>query len=325
MVKSSSKKRAGKRKVRKNTAPVHAGQTVSEAFATVLRYNFDRLARWQSSARSPEDTEGVHQMRVAFRRMRSAFVVFRAAVPKSITAKWVAEMRWLAGELGDARDLDVFILEALGAVDGKLQLEGRQELLALTEARRTKAYERARSMLDGERYAQFVSDFEAWLDHRQWLADELPAKNQKRLHANVVPFSRRVLDKLERKVLSCGSQINIDSQGEMHQLRIECKKLRYGAEFFSPLFEGMAEFIRHMKGLQDLLGVMHDVMVMPSLLEGLFANGATDRAAAEYAGGVIGWRTREYYQLLQGFDDRWNEFTNAKHPWWKKSSVIRQT
>ena len=45
----------------------------------------------------------------------------------------------------------------------------------------------------------------------------------------------------------------------MHKLRIECKKLRYAAEFFMPVFAGMDDFIGHMKGLQDLLGVMNDV------------------------------------------------------------------
>ena len=147
-------------------------------------------------------------------------------------------------------------------------------------------------------------------------------KKQKRLHSNIVPFSRSVLDKLERKVLARGSQIDTSSQDEMHQLRIECKKLRYAAEFFSPIFNGMVEFIAHMRGLQDLLGVMNDVRVMPNLLEGLFTNGS-GRKAAEYAGGVVGWRTREYYELLNTFDDRWNEFVNAKNPWWKKSAIVR--
>ena len=261
-------------------------------------------------------------MRVAFRRMRSALVTFRPAVPQEITHIWSQEMRWLAGELGDARDLDVFIDEALGAVSGKLLLEGEEELLALIQERRAVAYDKVRSMLDSERYAVFKKNFSNWLSEQNWLHEDIGRKRQKRLHSNIVPFSRSVLDKLERKVLAHGSQIDINAQDEMHQLRIQCKKLRYAAEFFSPIFNGMVEFIAHMRGLQDLLGVMNDVRVMPGLLEGLFTEDA-DRKAAEYAGGVVGWRTREYYELLNTFDDRWNEFVNAKHPWWKKSAIVR--
>lgn len=228
----------------------------------------------------------------------------------------------MAGQLGDARDSDVFIAEALGAVAGKLQLAGEKKLLTLIEARRAIAYEKVRSMLDSERYAVFIDSFGTWLADKQWLGEDIGRKQLKRLNSNIVPFSRTVLDKLERRVLSRGSQIDVSSQSEMHQLRIECKKLRYAAEFFSPVFSGMNGFIGHMRGLQDLLGVMNDVTVMPSLLEGLFTDGS-DRTAAEYAGGVVGWRTREYYELLETFDDRWNEFVNAKHPWWKKSAIIR--
>ena len=105
----------------------------------------------------------------------------------------------------------------------------------------------------------------------------------------------------------------------MHRLRIECKKLRYGAEFFTPIIPGLDEFIGHMKGLQDLLGVMNDVSVMKELLEQLL-HGECDPQVAQYAGGLVGWRTRQFHDLLNSFDDRWEEFTHAKHPWWSKSN-----
>ena len=117
-----------KKQKRKKPAPVHSRQSTSEAFVTVLQHNFDYLQGWEREARSWEDTEGVHQMRVAFRRMRSALVTFRTAVPQELTRTWSEEMRWLAGQFGDARDLDVFIDEALGAVTGKLQLEGEERV-----------------------------------------------------------------------------------------------------------------------------------------------------------------------------------------------------
>ncbi len=261
-------------------------------------------------------------MRVIFRRMRSATATFRSAVPKESTSYWADEMRWLAGQLGEARDLDVFIDEALGAVRGKLKLPGGEELLALAESRRAEAYEKVRSMLDGERYAQFKDGFSAWLTDSGWAVGEIGKKNRARLNSDIVPFARKALDKQERQVLSHGAHVDVNSASEMHQLRIECKKMRYAAEFFSPIFSGLDVFMDHMRGLQDLLGVMNDVAVMGELLEDLIA-GSPGHKAAEYAGGVVGWRTREYYELLQSFDDRWNEFVQAKNPWWKKSAIIK--
>lgn len=77
-----------------------------------------------------------------------------------------------------------------------------------------------------------------------------------------------------------------------------------------------------MKGLQDLLGVMNDVAVTDGLLEDLFSgNGDGDRDLLLYAGAVLGWRTCEYHQLLPRFDDYWDDFIGAKHPWWKKGSA----
>lgn len=309
-------------KVSKAPAPVHSKQSVSECFATIMQHNFDFLGQWEQAARSWQDIEGVHQMRVIFRRMRSATATFRSAIPKEITRKWSEEMRWLAGELGEARDLDVFIGESLGAVSGKLDLPGEKELLVLAEAQRAVAYERVRSMLDGERYALFKDGFSAWLASEGWLTGEISSKDQKRLSSNIVPFARKILDKQERRVLSHGAHVDVNSADDMHRLRIECKKMRYAAEFFYPLFTGMDLFIQHMRGLQDLLGIMNDVAVMGKLLEGMFSNGV-DQRAVEYAGGVVGWRTREYHDLLETFDGRWNEFVHAKNPWWKKSAIIQ--
>jgi CHAD domain-containing protein len=54
--------------------PVHTGLTVSEALAEILCHDFQAMLSWEEQARSWDDTEGVHQMRVSSRRMRAALV-----------------------------------------------------------------------------------------------------------------------------------------------------------------------------------------------------------------------------------------------------------
>jgi CHAD domain-containing protein len=115
-------------KKNKAPAPVHAEQSAEEAFVTIMSHNMQYLYEWEQAAHSWADIEGVHQVRVTLRRKRSALAIFRPALPKAATAGWAQEMRWAAGETGLARDLDVFITEALGAVAGKLELPGEQKL-----------------------------------------------------------------------------------------------------------------------------------------------------------------------------------------------------
>jgi CHAD domain-containing protein len=309
----------------KTPAPVVANQSVSDAFATILRHNFDYLLSWEKAARSWEDIEGVHQFRVSLRRMRSALSLFRKAIPKSARSYWSDELRWVAGELGLARDLDVFISEGLSTVAKDLHLGGSQGLLRLAEERRAQAYEQqVCAMLDSERYRRFKEDFPVWFDNRQWESDEPGKKKLKQLSMDIVAFSRKLMDKQERKVLAAGSPVDRYDPKKMHSLRIECKKLRYAAEFFRPLFMGMDTFISHMKGLQDLLGLMNDVAVMRQLLDDLLADEA-DHEILIYAGGLIGWRTCDYHHMLNQFDAYWEEFIEAKHPWWKKSALAQAT
>jgi CHAD domain-containing protein len=307
------------RKSKKNPH-LEPGLTVSATFQAILRHNLDYLEEWEQTARSWEDIEGVHQTRVAFRRMRSALTVFRLAIPKAAGQIWSDQMRELGNRLGRARDLDVFIDEALGRVRGRLILRGGDRLLALAEEHRAAAYEDVRAMLEGEPYAHFKQGFRRWLDGREWERAQLKGKQQRLLEGELIPFARKVLDRQERRVLEAGAHVDKDDAAQMHRLRIECKKLRYAAEFFTPLFAGMDEFIGHMKGLQDLLGVMNDVAVMRGLLDQIL-DGISEPEVPEYAGGIVGWRACEYYCQLDGFEQLWEEFTEAKHPWWKKGAL----
>ncbi len=306
----------------KKPAPVTAEQDVIDAFATIMRHNFDYLLTWEETARSWNDIEGVHQFRVSLRRMRSALSLFRDAIPKSARKRWSEELRWAAGELGLARDLDVLISEGLGSVAEHLPMPGANGLLGLAETRRAQVYERqVCAMLDSDRYHRFKEEFPVFFEQEQWEAAEPSRKQARALSKDLVVFARNLMDKQERKVLSVGSHVDRHSADEMHSLRIECKKLRYAAEFFRPLFTSMDGFIAHMKGLQDLLGLMNDVAVMQKLLDDLLEN-ETDHETLVFAGGLIGWRICDYHHMLNHFDSFWEEFTEAKHPWWKKSAVL---
>jgi CHAD domain-containing protein len=296
--------------------PVCHGQSVSEAFATILTHNFGRLANWEQAARDWDDIEGVHQVRVAFRRMRSACSTFRPAVPKRATRRWRRRMRDLAGVLGPARDLDVLVSEVLVPHGPDLQLPGLAPFSAAVDRARLRAYREVRRMLDGKRYARFKRDFPSWCAARAW--ENADAAEPQSLHAPIETFAAALLRAQYTAVQQAGAAAQPDNAVAMHRLRIECKKMRYLAEFFRGLFMDMEAFIAHLKALQDLLGVMHDVAVTADLVDTIVGKQA-DRELQRYAGALVGWRGHEVIALREAFASLWRAFVDGGEPWRESS------
>ena len=301
----TSNKRAAKRIRLTSKMPVSA------ALAEILRSSFDEMARWESKARSWDDIEGVHQMRVNCRRMRAALRSFRSAVPNAVSVSWTDELGWLAGQLADARDLDVFITEALTPVADQLSLPGRDHLLALAEQRRAAAYDAVRATLDSDRYGRFKQEFPAWFKARDWEQADLSEKQRKNLDTKIDKYARKLLYRLDSKVLESGAGLDRTDAEQMHRLRIECKKLRYAAEFFAPIIPDLDAYIRHLRQLQDVLGTLNDVSVMCRLLKELLA-GQSDPDAFGYACEMVAGRTREGCRLLASFEKRWQAFAKQR-------------
>ena len=82
-----------------------------EAVRSILDADVQRLLKQQNAAQG-DDPEGVHQMRVAARRMRGLLRVLRPLLDKLWVQTLSDEVAWLAGELGSVRDVDV-LFEAL--------------------------------------------------------------------------------------------------------------------------------------------------------------------------------------------------------------------
>lgn len=293
--------------------PVCRGQSVSEAFATILTHNFGRLGAWEGAARDWEEIEGVHQVRVAFRRMRSACTTFRPAVGRRSVRRWSRAMRELGGALGPARDLDVLVSEVLEPYGESFPLPGREQFLAAVKVARTRAYRDVRRMLDGDSYARFRVDFPVWCAARGW-EEAVGDKRAARLSMPVEAFAAELLDAQEARVLGAGEAADPDDATAMHRLRIECKKLRYLVEFFRGLFDGMEPFIGHLKELQDLLGVMHDIAVTEGLVKRILGR-RKNRELLLYAGGLVGWRSHEVFALRDTFASLWQAFVDGGKPW----------
>ena len=295
-------------------------QNINEAFESILQSNFDSMLAWAPIAYNREDIEGVHQVRVSIRRMRSAVSVFRKAIPREITDPWNAEMRWVASGFGPARDLDVFIDEGMSSMDGKLPLQGgADKLLELAVTHQGMAYAEIKTLMDSDRYKKFIDEIAVWIKTRGWFQEEMSAATREYLGTSIVGYAKKVLGKRFTKVLLSGAEMEKMTEEELHELRIECKKLRYATEFFHALFDArsMAAFTRQLKDVQGLLGTLNDVAVMPGLLD-IILEGEVDQEAHQYAGALLGWRGQQASQIHKQLLKPWHTFANTASPWRKR-------
>ncbi len=280
---------------------------VSEALSAILAHHIALMGSWEAQARSWEDIEGVHQMRVQGRQLRAALSAFRSAVPKSVSQPWRDELGWVASQLGAARDLDVFIDEFLASVHAKLPLSGAEPLRARAETKRSQAYEQVRAMLDSPRYAEFKRGFRDWIERRRWEETALDDKHRANLERPLKPYARRLIKQLKQRTLQAGMGIDTRDPEQMHWLRIQCKKLRYAAEFFVPIDPDLTQLIVYLKDLQTLLGELNDAAVMRGLVDALLED-SEDPDLLRYGGALIGWRTCRCEGLLGEFDRYWRAF-----------------
>jgi CHAD domain-containing protein len=302
----------------KSAAPIKPGMTVLEAFQTIMGHYFKYMEGWVPVVRKGNNIRGVHQFRVSFRQMRSAVGIFRGAIPRELTQSMALEMKWIASQFGPARDSDVFINEILGTMSGKIGPKaGEKSLAELTRKYNKKAYAQAASALDSKRFKQLANRFQGW--HNGKFDGKISPAAQKSMKGNIMDYARAELDRRMDKVLARGAKINSMSDVQLHELRIECKKIRYATEFFTPLFGkgAMANFIANLKALQGTLGTLQDAAVMPALLDAITA-GNKDADVKKYCANLIEWRTENQKKSFkQQLTKQWQAFSKTKRPWKK--------
>jgi triphosphatase len=236
--------------------------TVAEAFRTIARSCLRQIV---ANARGVREgcAEAVHQMRVGRRRLRAGISLFADVVAGQECDDVKNELRWLAGELGPARDLDVFaadVLEPLRAArpDDPEVAAAHRDFVARHKA----AYARATGAVGSDRFRQMLLDLAAWIETGDWAEGKSAAARPVTEHA------AQQLSGLRRKIKKAGRHLR-----ERHRVRIRAKRLRYGTEFFAATFPGKKSDKRREKSLaalqtlQDTLGILNDIATRRAMLE----------------------------------------------------------
>lgn len=229
-----------------------AGDVVRRAIATSVT----RLAVHDPVVRLDTDPEGVHQARVATRRLRSDLRTFRPLVDVEATARLRQELRWIAGLLGFVRDGDV-LLERMRRRAAGLHEEharGAAEVLSTLERHRDVAHAQLLTALRERRYLDLLDRLVAEAN----APSLLPEASRPARHV-VSGLVGRPWVSLERAARRLGKK---PSDAELHDLRIRTKRVRYAAEAAAPLFgQEATAFAKAAADLQTVLGDLNDAVV----------------------------------------------------------------
>ena len=295
-----------------------AAMSVEDGMVCIFSACFEHFLSNQAAAADGRDPEGVHQFRVALRRLRSALTTFKAVLPPAQLSRLQEEARWSIRSLNPARDWDVFLGELLPPVAGKEADDRLAALERAAQAARAAGYEEARTMLGSPRYTRLVLELALWLVERGWRRDT-PAEAIERLGEPIAQYAGVLLDKRHKTARKRGKGFDGQSAKERHRLRIALKKLRYVAEFFRSLYptERAKSYLDRLKSLQDTLGHFNDVATAERLIGGLVEAGtADDRLGMAVAGGrVLGWYAHGVESLEPDARRDWKEFKKSETFW----------
>jgi inorganic triphosphatase YgiF len=287
------------------------GSSGEAAFATIIMACLEQMHA-NLAATCAGQSEGVHQLRVALRRLRSCLRIFRPLIPKEASADLVAELRWLNGLLGPARDWDVFLEEGMAPIfthfpekSGLRSLQRKAELIR--QSHRQALYK----CLGEARYHRLILRLHGWLACREW-QQHLSAFQREGLEKSVIEFASPLLAKLHRRVAKSGERFTDLTKEERHALRIRIKQLRYALEFFASLYHDarVEAYVKAAAGLQDSLGSLNDMVVAERLLDEAKLGRATPTRHL-----IDGWYAANGYYHEQQFQKRWEQFTACKPPW----------
>lgn len=275
------------------------------------------------------DAEAVHQMRVGLRRLRAAISLFKNVLAGRQTETIKSELKWLTGELGPARELDVFMKRVVKASQRtgaarRGKTPGLGAVITDFHKRRAEAMERAAQVVDSARFRRLTVDTTAWIETGDW-TNRKDVFNSDCKDYRAADAAADELRRRRKKICKRGAHLAELEPRRRHKLRIAAKKLRYATEFFGGAFPGRKQqthretFIGELKALQDALGELNDIAVHQQLAQQEIAprdrkrRGRARKAFA--AGRLSGQESARAAAVMHDAERAYARFAKAKVFW----------
>ncbi|WP_372846838.1 CHAD domain-containing protein [Pontiella sp.] len=234
--------------------PLDGNAPVFDSAGAIVRTFLDVARKNEPGLVEDLDTEFLHDYRVSLRRVRSLLSLFKGVYADGDARRMKAELADIMKQTNRLRDLDVYLLGRSGyyAMVPQTMHAGLDLMFGVLEAERREALEQVHALFRCAKYGPRMKALSGPMGKG-------PAADEPTLH-----YAQRLILKHYRKVVAIGKTIDAETpDATVHELRIQCKKLRYLMEFFLPLFPDPAgkSLLKPLKGLQDVLGRFNDYSV----------------------------------------------------------------
>ena len=239
------------------------GMSVGEAFNFIVSGALEHMFANEIPTLGGKP-EGVHQTRVAMRRVRAALRAFKSILPYDKRKAFNGEFRWFQQRLAPARDWQVFLSETLLRISAAApgQSEEIERLRRVAHKERRRAVGEAAACLKSRRYTRLLLQFERWI-----------ASVEKDAASGVFcepvkPFAKSVLRRTWRYFLEDRRPLSRIAEQHLHEIRKRGKNARYATQFFNSLWSGpeVLPFMKLMARFQDSLGNTNDAIVARHIL-----------------------------------------------------------
>ena len=250
--------------------------------------------------------ETVHRLRIAARRLRSALTTYRPMFEPGAVDALRDELRWLGGELSDARDSEVLRghLDALvtGEPPATIHTALRQRIDDDLDEAHHRAHAAAVEAVASERYQRLVRALDAVIQ-----APALRPKGSKRASKKLPKLLERDARRLRRAAKAARRTDGGQAREEaLHEVRKKAKRLRYAAESSTPILgKGSKRLATSAKKVQDALGAHQDTVASRAWLEELSSRADGDAAIAFGAGRLHAREEQRAEAAERDYDKAW--------------------
>lgn len=245
-----------------------------------LKYALAQHVRWllahDPGTRLGTESESLHQMRVATRRLRAVLRAARPVLLPDWTEALQSELTWLGQMLGQARDLDVqiaYFTEEAAGFDAR-DRKPLAEFVTQLRTQREQAQQVVLSELKSARYLELV--------RRLQQAAEDPAVVDPTVALR--ELAKQEFKKLRKAIRRLGPS---PSDARLHDVRIKAKRARYAAELAVwSVGKPASRFMKRAQKVQDLLGLHQDAIQAETYIR-TFLKQSTSVRAGFVAGRMI--------------------------------------
>lgn len=296
------------------------GDSLAEAGKKVWLYHFAIMLSHEQGTLLGEDIEELHDMRVATRRMRSAFDIFGRAFEPKTMKHYLKGLKKTGSALGEVRDMDVILDNALlyQAELAENESMGLEPLFTSWRQIIGKKRIKLSKHLESKAYQKFKFEFNNFLQEPENMPTSAVGFDASSRIRDLVPvlfYSRYAAVRAYDSILPTAS---IE---QLHALRIEFKKFRYALEYFREILgDSSGKAINEIKNYQDHLGKLHDADVACQLVSGylkrwdgtLDQSLIQDRFNPEPIVRYLAYLHAERYRLMVEFPGLWQQFNRSE-------------